>query len=70
MPRRKKNDANEEINKSAEEFVYCGLRKCPHTECLRHNTNTPFNVLILRKNFKPDKEWNCKDIVLERLGEI
>ena len=62
MPRRKKNDANEEVSKNAEEFVYRGSRKCPHTECLRHTAKTPFNVLILRKNFKPDKEWNCKDM--------
>ena len=44
------------------EFVYCGLRKCIHTECLRHNINTPFNMLILRRNFNPDKDWNCKDM--------
>ena len=63
MTRKEKNNVNEEnINKDSEEFVYCGLRKCPHTECLRHNTNTPFNVLIIRKNFKPDKDWNCKDM--------
>ena len=63
MPRRKKNNIEEEVtNQESKEFVYCGLRKCPHTECLRHNTNTPFNVLILRKNFNPDKEWNCKDM--------
>ena len=62
MHRIKKNDANEEVSKSSEEFVYCGLRKCHNTECLRNNTNTTFNVLILRKNFKPDKEWNCKDM--------
>ena len=62
MHRRKKNDANEEVSKSSEEFVYCGLRKCPHTECLRHNTNTPFNVLINRKNVKQKKKKNCKDM--------
>lgn len=43
MPRRKKNNIEEEVtNQESKEFVYCGLRKCPHTECLRHNTNTPF----------------------------
>ena len=63
MPRKKKNNIEEEVvNNESNEFVYCGLRKCPHIECLRHNTNTSFNVLILRKNFKPDKEWNCKDM--------
>ena len=63
MPRRKKNNIEEEvINKESKEFIYCGLRKCIHTECLRHNVNTPFNVLILRRNFNPDKHWNCKDM--------
>ena len=62
MPKRKKNAGNGEVNNDTEEFVYCGLRKCIHTECRRHNVNTPFNVLILRKNFKPDKDWNCKDM--------
>ena len=47
-------------------FVYCSQRKCIHTECLRHNVNTPWDVLIYRNNFNPDKDWNCKDIVLER----
>ena len=63
MPRRKKNDIEEVINKESKEFIYCGLMKCIHTECLRHNVNTPFNVLILRRNFTPDKDWNCKDIL-------
>lgn len=63
MPRKKKNNIDEEVvNKELNEFVYCGLRKCPHIECLRHNVNTPFNVLILRRNFNPDKDWNCKDM--------
>ncbi len=44
-----------------QEFIYCSLRKCPHTECLRHNANTPWNVLILRRRYNPDKDWNCKD---------
>ena len=63
MPRRKKNNIEEEVvNNESNEFVYCGLRKCPHIECLRHNANTPFNILILRRNFNPDKDWNCKDM--------
>ena len=63
MPRKKKNNIEEEVaNNESNEFVYCGLRKCPHIECLRHNANTPFNILILRKNFNPDKDWNCKDM--------
>lgn len=63
MPRKKKVDVNVEVNNSkSKEFVYCGLRKCIHTECLRHNVNTPFDILILRRNFNPDKDWNCKDM--------
>lgn len=46
-------------------FIYCGQRKCPHYECARHNVNTPFDVLIRRRDFQPDKEWNCKDMVEE-----
>lgn len=45
-------------------FVYCEYRKCPHKECLRHDDNIPFNKLILRSRFNPDKEWNCKDIII------
>lgn len=48
-----------------EKFVYCGQRKCPHHECARHNINTPYDILIFRSDFKPDKDWNCKDIVKE-----
>lgn len=63
MSRKKIDNIEEEVvNKESKEFVYCGLRKCIHTECLRHNVNTPFNVLILRRNFNPDKDWNCKDM--------
>lgn len=51
-------------NKNLNEFIYCGLRKCPHVECLRHDKNIPFDKLVRRDNFKPDKEWNCKDIVV------
>ena len=61
---RKTSKVNKEIKTN--EFVYCGQRKCPHEECLRHNVNTPWDVLIYRNNFNPDKDWNCKDIVLER----
>lgn len=63
MSRRKREETKEEINDNIDGIVYCGLRKCPHMQCLRHNINTPFNVLILRRNFSPDKDWNCKDIV-------
>ena len=57
---RKTRKVNEEIKTN--EFVYCSQRKCIHTECLRHNINTPYNVLIHRKDFMPDKDWNCKYI--------
>lgn len=46
------------------ELVYCGLRKCPHVECIRHDKNIPFNKLVRRDKFNPDKEWNCKDMML------
>lgn len=49
--------------KTEKKFIYCGWRKCPHTYCLRHNVNTPFGIVILRRKFNPDKDWNCKDIV-------
>ena len=58
-----KRTETKQNNSKKEEFVYCGLIHCPHIHCLRHNKNTPFNVLILRRKFNPDKEWNCKDIV-------
>lgn len=60
---RRKRTETKQNNTEKEEFVYCGLRHCPHIHCLRHNKNTPFNVIVLRRNFSPDKKWNCKDIV-------
>ena len=63
MPRKKKNNIDKEnINNDSNEFVYCGLIKCIHTECLRHNVNTPYNKIILRRKFNPDKDWNCEDM--------
>lgn len=53
-----------ENESESNEFVYCGMRKCPHITCLRHNKNTPFGKIVVRKNFTPDTEWNCKDKVL------
>lgn len=41
-------------------IVYCSQRKCPHTMCIRHNVNTPFNIEIKRTDFCPDKDWKCK----------
>ena len=46
------------------EFVYCGITKCPNTKCLRHHTNEPWDILVYEKKFKPDKEWKCKDMVI------
>lgn len=45
------------------DIIYCSRQKCIHTNCIRHNTNTPFNVLIKRKDFCPDKDWNCKGLL-------
>lgn len=54
------------MSKATEDIlIYCGRRKCPHYECARHNVNTPFDVVIRRRDFQPDKEWNCKDMVKE-----
>ena len=53
------------INKN-EQFLYCSQRHCPHLECVRHDKHIPFGVLIKRENFKPDKDWNCKNIITER----
>lgn len=61
MPRKKKSET-ETIKTETDKFIYCGLRKCIHTECLRHNVNTPFGVVIYRRDFNPDKDWNCKDL--------
>ena len=55
----KKNKDNEE------QFMYCTQRNCPHVNCLRHNVNTPWNVLITRDNFHPDNNWVCKGILIE-----
>lgn len=54
-----------ENNDQSDHFTYCNVRACNHTECLRHNVNTPWNVLIYRKEYKLDKDGNCKDIVRE-----
>lgn len=57
--------SNKTKEKKEENFVYCDWRHCIHNDCLRHNVNTPWNVLIYMKKFKPDKNWNCKDKVTE-----
>ena len=47
------------------DIVYCSLRKCPHVECLRHNVNAPWEIVFTRRKFNPDKNWNCRDILLD-----
>ena len=65
MPRKKREKVEEIIKgKSDDRFIYCHHLKCPHTECLRHNVNAPFNVILYFRKFNPDKDWNCKDLLL------
>ncbi len=44
-------------------IVYCPNRKCEHIECLRHNRNIPFDVLITRfsDNPKVNKDGKCNE---------
>lgn len=51
-------------NKNDKNFVYCGNRKCPYTECIRHNMNTPWNVMILREVYQLDKDLQCKHKII------
>ena len=60
----KNKKENIEVNSDNDDFIYCSQRHCPHRACLRHNINTPFNVIIYRRMFNPDKDWNCKDMVI------
>lgn len=47
------------------EILYCSQRKCPYIECLRHDKNIPFGVMVTRSNtFKLDKELRCKDKII------
>lgn len=51
--------------KEIKDFTFCSYRKCEHTECLRHNCNTPYNTIVYRSDkFKPDKNGDCKDMVI------
>lgn len=45
------------------EIVYCSNRHCPYLECLRHDKNIPWNIIILRDDFKIDKNGQCKNIL-------
>lgn len=58
MPKKKKKV---EVN-NTDEFVYCGVWKCPHTECIKHHIHEPWGVMIRERKFSPDKDWNCKDM--------
>ena len=48
--------------------MYCSNRNCPYLECVRHDRNIPFNVLIKREDFKLDKDDNCKHKLLDWKG--
>lgn len=45
--------------------IYCGNRNCSHLECVRHDQYVPFDVLIIRENYKLDKDNNCNHILLD-----
>lgn len=46
--------------------MYCSNRNCPYLECVRHDKNIPFNVLIKRENYQLDKKNGvCKDKLLD-----
>lgn len=40
--------------------MYCANRNY----CVRHDKNIPFNILILRENYKVDNNGNCKNKIL------
>lgn len=44
-------------------FIYCGNLKCKHTDCARHDRNTPWNEVVKRDKFEPDKNGDCKEYV-------
>ncbi len=48
------------------EITYCTNMKCSHLECLRHNKNAPFNVVIKVFSERPklDKEGKCKEYLI------
>lgn len=43
--------------------MYCANRNCSYLDC-RHDKNIPFNILILRENYKVDNNGNCKNKIL------
>ena len=48
------------------DITYCPNRKCEHIECLRHNKNAPFNIMISRFQEIPkqDKDGKCKEYLV------
>lgn len=53
--------------KEIKDFVFCKNRKCPHTECFRHNANTPFNIVVTRVSFE-EKKGKCAGYLYEENG--
>ncbi len=47
-------------------IIYCPNRKCEYIECLRHDKNIPFDVVISRfsENPKQDKNGKCKEYLI------
>lgn len=50
--------------------IYCNNRTCPYMECVRYYKNIPYNVLILRENYKLDKNNKCPNILLDWSDDI
>ena len=55
------------INEKKEK-IYCSNRACPFVECVRYYKNIPYNVLILRENYKLDKNGDCSYRILDWKG--
>ncbi len=47
-------------------IIYCPNKKCTHIECLRHNQNMPFYIMVKRfsENPKLDKKGICKNYLI------
>lgn len=45
--------------------MYRANRNCLQVDCVRHDKNIPFNILITRENYKEDKNGNCKYKILD-----
>ena len=52
--------------KSSENIkMYCSNRNCSHLECVRHDKNIPYNILIKRENYKLNKDGSCSNMLLD-----